>query len=496
VLSAICEKHRFSWRPHFVQANTGKDQKQQSQGLTGLECRGVRKKSKASAKNGEDAGPARDYRVFRKVFMSNKFQSEVLVAGAGPVGMLTALFLTQNGIKTRIIDQESRTAGHSYSCALHPHSLHLLRQAGLAFDAIDQGRRIDTVGFYEGNERRAEARLSELPVEFPFALVLEQRVLENLLEQKLRQAGVTVNWDHRLANLEMDDQGATAAIEQLGMTGKGYMVPDFEAGVKKNLQARAEFIVGADGSNSLVRERLGIRFENTGAPQHFAVYEVEAGGVGGHEARVVLDHTTAVLWPLSDTRCRWSFQINQSKEKDDFPQKERDRLIVVEPPGEQDGLHQLRRLLNDHAPWFQDPVQEVVWAADVQFEPRLARQFGRNVCWLAGDAAHQTGPVGMQSMNIGFREAADLADILTQILHQGASRDLLRSYNRVHRSHWNQLLGFKPGGPSTHKASEWVRRRAFRIVGSIPASGAELTSLLKQLGIELQPVPSTENVPA
>ncbi len=124
--------------------------------------------------------------------MSNVDQTEVLVTGAGPVGMLTALLLAQNGIKTRIIDQESRTAGHSYSCALHPRSIKLLYQAGLADQAIEFGRRIDTVGFYEGNTRRAEVRFSELPVEYPFALVLEQSSLENLLEQKLRQAQVRV----------------------------------------------------------------------------------------------------------------------------------------------------------------------------------------------------------------------------------------------------------------------------------------------------------------
>jgi len=417
--------------------------------------------------------------------MSNIDQTEVLVAGAGPVGMLTALLLAQNGIKTRIIDQESRTAGHSYSCALHPRSIQLLHQAGLAADAVEFGRRIDSVGFYEGNERRAEAKLSELPVEYPFALVLEQSALENLLEQRLRQAEVRIHWDHRLANLEMDDRGATATIEKLGMTGKGYGVPGLESGVKEHLQARAKFVVGADGPNSLVRTRLGIEFERAGAPQHFAVYEVEAGGGCGHEARVVLDDTAAsALWPLSESRCRWSFQVTPAEVSDDFPQKERDRMVVVERPSEQDGLHQLRQLLNDRAPWFQNQIQEIVWTADVQFEPRLARHFGQDLCWMAGDAAHQTGPVGMQSMNIGFLEAADLADALTRILRKGGSKDLLKEYDRAHWGEWSRLLGFKTGATTTDKAAEWARRRAARIVGSIPASGADLACLLKQLGID------------
>ena len=69
-------------------------------------------------------------------------------------------------------------------------------------------------------------------------------------------------------------------------------------------------------------------------------------------------------------------------------------------------------MLKNRAPWFQNPVKEVDWSADVQIEPRLARRFGRESCWQAGEAAHQTGPVGMQSINIGFREAAALADAL------------------------------------------------------------------------------------
>jgi len=423
--------------------------------------------------------------------MSNMDQTEVLVIGAGPVGMLTTLLLAQNGIKTTIIDQESRTAGHSYSCALHPRSIALLRQVGLANDAIEFGRRINSVVFYEKNQRRAEVKFSELSVEYPFVLVLEQSILENMLEQRLRQAGVRINWNHRLTALEMDDRAVTASIEKLGMTGKGYGVPDFEAGVKDTVQVRAGFVVGADGSNSLVRTRLGIRFEHAGPLQHFAVYEVEVGEGCGHEARVVLNSaTTDVMWPLSDERCRWSFQIDPAAEGDDFPQKVRDRLVVVDPPGQGDCLHQLGRLLRDRAPWCQSQPQEIIWATDVQFEPRLARQFGRKLCWLAGDAAHQTGLVGMQSMNIGFRESVDLVDLLTQILRKAASQDLLKSYDRAHWSEWSHLLGFSAEMTRTDAGSDWARERAAQIVSSIPASGDDLSCLLKQVGINFQPASS------
>jgi len=426
--------------------------------------------------------------------MANIEETEVLVVGAGPIGMLAALLLKQDGIHTQIIDQENRTAGHSYSCALHPRSVELLHRVDLAYDAIRAGHRVDTVGFYDGAQKRAEVKLSQLPTEFPFALVLQQSVLENFLEQKLREADVKIHWNHRLADVEMKDQGATATVEKLGSTAKGYIVPDFEPVVEKSMPVEAQFVIGADGSNSLLRHRLGIRFERAGDAQHFVVYEIELGSACGHEAKVVLDGSHAsVLWPLSDTRCRWGFQVNPAKLGEDFPSKDRDRLQMVEEPGEQDKLHQLRRFLSERAPWFKDPVREVIWSTDVQFEPRLANRFGRDLCWLAGDSAHQTGPVGMQSMNIGFREATDLARALRQILRKSGPVDLLKAYDRAHRYEWQHLLRFNPPPSTLDSPAAWVQQHAARIVGSIPASGLELATLLNQIGIDFEQAASKTN---
>lgn len=446
---------------------------------------------------GRVCGAGLRFRKIERLSMSNLESSEVLIAGAGPVGMLTALILANNGIKVRIIDQESRTAGHSYSCALHPRSLEILHQVGLAADAVEMGRRVNSVGFYGGNERRAEVSFAKLRSPYPFALVLEQSALENLLEQKLRQAGVRIQWDHRLSNMEVDENGIDITLERLGFSGKGYGVPGIDTEVQEDLRARTQFVVGADGSNSLVRARLNIKFERIGPPLHYAVFELETAGGCDHEARVVVDEgMTSVLWPLSDTRCRWSFQVDPDEEEDDFPSKDRTRLVVVERPSLNDSAHRFQRFLRERAPWFNCQVNEIVWTAEVQFHPRLARQLGRNRAWLAGDAAHQTGPVGMQSMNMGFREAWDLAETLTAIIRKGKSRDLLRTYDRGRWLEWWRLLGFKSNSAASDAAKEWVRLRSAQIVGSIPASGDELTALLQQLNIDFHPAPAPKAEPA
>ena len=170
---------------------------------------------------------------------------------------------------------------------------------------------------------------------------------------------------------------------------------------------------------------------------------------------------------------------------DDFPKKDRDQVMIVEQPSDHDSLHHLRQLLKERAPWFENAIQEVFWAVDVQFEPWLARQFGKDQCWLAGDAAHQTGPAGMQSMNIGFREAADLARVLAQILRKGGTKKMLQNYERARLLEWQRLLGFNGTIKVTDKTPLWVQQHAARIVGSIPASGDDLGNLLQRLEIEL-----------
>jgi 2-polyprenyl-6-methoxyphenol hydroxylase-like FAD-dependent oxidoreductase len=146
----------------------------------------------------------------------------------------------------------------------------------------------------------------------------------------------------------------------------------------------------------------------------------------------------------------------------------------------------LLRLLEARAPWFQGGIKDVGWATDIQFEHRLARQFGRDRAWLAGDAAHQTGPIGMQSMNMGFREGADLAAKLTRILREKGSPDLLETYDLEHRMEWEQLLGRKGDPKASAATGEWVRERCGMLPACIPASGSELTLLLRQLGLEFE----------
>jgi 2-polyprenyl-6-methoxyphenol hydroxylase-like FAD-dependent oxidoreductase len=411
-------------------------------------------------------------------------KTEVLVVGAGPAGLLAAILLADHGVQVQIIDREERTAARSYACALHPRTLKLLHRLGLLDDLLPYGRRVHTVALYDGTARCAEVNIEAVGGEFPFLLVLPQSALEEALEQRLQKSGTKVLWNHRFDGLEKEEKAIVATVEKIGGTAVGYIVPHWEMVVQKRFSVRAQFLIGADGHNSLVRQRLGIDYERFGDSQSFVACEFTSASTVQDELRVVLDEfTTNVLWPLPGHACRWTFQLIHSEGPTDFPEKERRAMRPAEKILNDSIRQNVARLAHSRAPWFSYDVDEILWCKHVVFEHRLAKQFGQGRCWLIGDAAHQTGPVGVQSMNVGLTEAEELAAVLQKIIRDEKSLKLLQKFEQQRRDEWRELLGlsdsFKPNG----QPMSWLLRRAPRILSCLPASGDDLKRLAQSLGL-------------
>ena len=413
--------------------------------------------------------------------------------GAGPVGLWTALSLAKAGIEIVIVDRETRTAARSYACALHPRTLKLLEGAGLSDAVLSLGHKVAKVVFYDGRDRRAEIKIDGQGTGFPFLLILPQSELEKILEQKLKQAGINVHWNQRFDNLVEQEDEVTAAIEELGGTATGYIIPHWEMVVKARAQVRSQFLFGADGHGSLVRQRLGIEFVRAGETERFAAYEFESAEPAPDEIRIVLDgETTSVLWPLDENHCRWTFQLKEGVAE--FPEKER-RAVHLDQPIIDERIRQfVQKEAQKRAPWFSGEVKRVTWCSEVAFERRLAQPFGRNRCWLGGDAAHQTGPAGVQSMNSGFLEGADFSAALVRVLRGNAGLDEFEGYGRHWENEWGQLLGLtgqiKPGS----RTVPWVATQARRLWPCLPALGNDLAGLTDQLGLVWERVSAKKQV--
>jgi 2-polyprenyl-6-methoxyphenol hydroxylase-like FAD-dependent oxidoreductase len=273
-------------------------------------------------------------------------------------------------------------------------------------------------------------------------------------------------------------------VDKLVLTSQGYSVPDMEWVVGKTLHISAAFVVGADGHNSHVRQCLGIDHEHLAEPIAFEVCEFETDAPLGNDVRVVLDDkTTNVLWPLPNGHCRWSFQLVAPATVDGFPSKERSVIVVDQPEIDLETRRRVQELVKERAPWFAGTIGEIDWSTEVQFEPGVSSRFGQGHCWLAGDAAHQTGPVGMQSMNVGIREAAELVQKLKKILREHGSASLLDAYACERREEWQQLLGTRGEPKPWIQTDPWIKERSARILPCLPASGEHLTQLFDQIGL-------------
>jgi 2-polyprenyl-6-methoxyphenol hydroxylase-like FAD-dependent oxidoreductase len=404
---------------------------------------------------------------------------------------MTALSLAQAGVEVEIIDREDRATARSYACALHPRTLKLLDGLGLAEAVISQGRRVPTVAFYDIGTRRAEIRLRDLGGPFPFLVVAPQSVLEGVLEERLlKKHGIKVKWNHRLDLFEEKEDAVIASVERLAGTAMGYIVPHWETMVQKVISIEAQFLVGTDGHNSLVRQRLKLPFELLAPGQSFVTCEFSTDAEIEPEVRIVLeDISTNVLWPLPDNKYRWTFQLIHTEGPRDFPEKDRWTTPSLDQALNEEIRSGLERLIARRAPWFTASIGAISWHKYVTFEGRLVQKFGRGRCWLVGDAAHQTSPVGVQSLNVGLCEAELLAKTLQKCLQEEEPVDTLPAYESSRQNEWRHLLGQGGGIWAGSDTDAWVRQRRMRILPCLPASGEDLARLAAQLRLEVGPAP-------
>ncbi len=407
---------------------------------------------------------------------------EVLVVGAGPTGLLAALTLAEAGVQVMVIEEEPRTAGHSYALALHPASLARLEEMGLGAELRAAGRAISTLAIYEGADRRAAIPIGD--ARHP-GLALPQNAFEALLVDRLSKRKVNVHWNHRLARLDPGKDGVQAVVHRLERQSGGYAVARSDWVIDKETRYDVAYVVGADGHGSLVRRILEIPFEEAGPSQVFATFECVPRGEPVDEIRLVLaGDTVNALWPLPGGRARWSLELKGASE---VKAQQRFKSRLIAQVGERFFHHleeeEIRPLVNERAPWFDFDPESFGWSIEVRFERRLAASFGRDRVWLAGDAAHLTGPAGIQSMNGGLREAADLAGHLAAILRHGAGSERLEGYGQERLAEWRFLLGKSGRLEAAPEAPGFVSKNAARLLACLPGTDGGFDALAAALAL-------------
>lgn len=327
----------------------------------------------------------------------------VLVAGAGPVGLVAAAGLAEAGIPVTIVEAERDLPDGLRASTFHPPTLDMLKRFGVVEDLIAQGLICRTWQFRDrrqGAIATFDMSLLKDDTNHPYRLQCEQWRLTRLLRDRLAEnPDVTFRYDARAAGVRQDDE-------------RVYLTVVNEAGEEEVLEGR--FLIGADGARSAVRKSVGIGFEGMTIPE---LYLTLSTPFPFHEAIPDLANIAYISDPeewlvLLRTRSLWRVLLpTDASEPEDYMLSDariEERMQQVHPNA---GRYQ------------------IVHRTAYRVHERVAETFVMGRVFLAGDAAHINNPLGGMGMNGGIHDAINLAEKLVAVW-RGADLSLMQRYSR------------------------------------------------------------------
>jgi len=326
--------------------------------------------------------------------------TDVLIVGAGPTGLVLALWLTRLGVRVRIIDKTSEPGTTSRALAVQARTLELYGQMGIADLVVERGRKVNAANLWVAGRRAAHAVFGDMGVglsPYPYPLIFPQDEHERLLIERLAEVGVEVERQTELVGFEDADGRVLAQIR----------MPKGAAET-----CAAAYLAGCDGARSTVREAIGIGFPGGTYEHLFYVADVEASGQAlNGELHAAFDRTDfLIVFPMKDDRrARLVGTVRDEV-------KERREALSWDDVS--------KRVIE----WISIDVKSVNWFSTYHVHHRVADHFRRDRAFLLGDAAHIHSPVGGQGMNTGIGDAVNLARKLAAVLHGRAKPSLLDSY--------------------------------------------------------------------
>jgi 2-polyprenyl-6-methoxyphenol hydroxylase-like FAD-dependent oxidoreductase len=326
--------------------------------------------------------------------------TQVLIVGAGPTGLVLALWLRKLGLKVRIIDRAAQPGSTSRALAVQARTLELYRQLDLAEAVVRAGHKVPAVNLWARGERKARLQFDTIGADltpYSFLEIYPQDEHERLLIARLQDFGVHVERQTEL--LDFTDVGG-AVRARLGSL----------SGVRETCEAA--YLAGCDGARSRVRDVLATGFPGGTYRQLFYVADMQGSGppVNG-ELHVDLDEADFLaVFPLAGAG--------------------RARLIGTVRDGRAERAENLR--FEDVSDRAMDnmklAVERINWFSTYHVHHRVSAHFRHGRAFLLGDAAHIHSPVGGQGMNTGIGDAINLAWKLAAVSAGRAPDALLESY--------------------------------------------------------------------
>jgi 2-polyprenyl-6-methoxyphenol hydroxylase-like FAD-dependent oxidoreductase len=312
------------------------------------------------------------------------------IVGAGPAGLTAACLLRLKGIDAVVFDGRPRQSSHSRALLWWPATLDVLAELGLGDRLRARAVPLRRFRYYSAGRQVTQIRFGESTN----PLCLPQWAAEEELLDALRRLGGRIEWGCTVTDIDCTPDGARLTVRD-------------PIGARRTLAV--DWLVGADGAHSTVRDRLGIDFVGETYPRRFMLADARVAGSLAIDEVCYYQNTGNILAIVA------------------LPE-ERFRFFVNLPDGETASLELLQRLVDERGPG-DIRLLHADCLSTFEIHQRTATRLSRGRCFLIGDAAHIHSPAGGQGLNTGVQDAHNLAWKLAAVCQGTADPALLDSYH-------------------------------------------------------------------
>src|SRR5215467_1800546 len=391
---------------------------------------------------------------------------DVLVAGAGPVGLMLASGLARRGTGCRLIDKLPAPSPESRALAIFPRTLEVFESIGVIDSVLELGHRIDHIAVYSEGRQIALVSISEVPSPYPFVVSLPEQETERILTSHLARFGIEVERESSLAGFTQDETGVVATLDSQG----------------RNRACTASYLVGCDGARSTVRHALNIPFKGAAYDETFVLADVKLTGRRHDDEISLYLHRDGILIfiPMPGGKFRVVADLAPDS----------NRQIAVRPtPAE------IQELVEHRGPGGVI-VSDPSWISTFNISRRKAERFSQGRVFLAGDAAHIHSPAGGQGMNTGIQDAHNLAWKLTLVASHQSPENLLDSYDAEREPVAAGVLEFTDQFTKMatlhNRVAQGIRDLALHLLASLPRFEQNLAERLAELAVSYHDSPIVE----